>query len=41
MDDKGKSCVRRQIQDHCRNGGIVVAASHEPLGLNGASVELE
>jgi len=41
MDDKGKTCIRRQIQDHCRNGGIVVAASHEPLGLNGASVELE
>ena len=41
MDDKGKTCVRRQIQDHCRNGGIVMAASHEPLGLDGASVELE
>lgn len=41
MDEKGKACVREQIRDHCCRGGIVVAASHEDLGLNGTSVELE
>lgn len=41
MDERGRTEVRRQIHNHCSNGGIVVAVSHEPLGLNGASVELE
>ncbi|HLY06645.1 MAG TPA: heme ABC exporter ATP-binding protein CcmA [Rhizomicrobium sp.] len=41
MDEKGKACVREQIRDHCGRGGIVVAASHESLGLEGASVELQ
>lgn len=41
LDEKGKACVRREIDSHCRNGGIVVAASHESLGLAGATVGLE
>jgi len=41
MDEKGKACVREQISDHCRSGGIVVAASHENLGLDSAMVELQ
>jgi heme exporter protein A len=41
IDSKGKECIRRQIQEHCKKGGIVVAATHEPLGLEGASLELE
>lgn len=41
LDERAKTCVRGQISDHCRNGGIVVAASHEALGLGAASVELQ
>ena len=41
LDEKGKACVRQQIDEHCRNGGLVVAATHEPIGLSGALLELE
>ena len=41
IDAEGKTCFRRQIQEHCENGGIVVAATHEPLGVQGASLELQ
>lgn len=41
MDEKGRTCVREQISGHCRSGGIVVVASHENLGLESATVELE
>lgn len=40
MDERGRACVREQIRDHCHRGGIVVAASHENLGPDIASVEL-
>lgn len=40
LDEKAKHCVRAQIVRHCRRGGIVVAASHEELGINGASIDL-
>ena len=41
IDAEGKTCFRRQIQEHCENGGIVVAATHEPLGVRCASLELQ
>lgn len=41
LDEKGKACVRDQIEHHCRRGGIVVAASHESLELAGTSFELQ
>ena len=41
VDAKGKECMRRQIFNHCNSGGIVVAATHEPLGVEGASFVLE
>jgi heme exporter protein A len=41
IDEKGKECVRRYIQQHCAKGGIVVAATHEPLGAGGATLELQ
>jgi heme exporter protein A len=41
VDAEGKGCFQRQIQKHCGGGGIVVAATHEPLGVEGASLELE
>jgi heme exporter protein A len=41
IDAGGKVCFQQQIQKHCKDGGIVVAATHEPLGVEGASLELE
>ena len=41
IDAEGKACFRRQIRKHCKEGGIVVAATHEPLGLEGMSLDLE
>ena len=41
IDGEGKECIRRHIQEHCDKGGIVVAAMHEPLGLESALVELK
>ena len=41
IDAEAKACFRRQVQEHCENGGIVVAATHEPLGVQGASLELQ
>ena len=41
LDDGAKLCVRDRIREHCGKGGIVVAASHENLGCDGETVELE
>jgi heme exporter protein A len=41
IDEKGKECVRLHIQQHCARGGIVVAATHEPLDADGATLELQ
>lgn len=41
IDEKGKECIRQQIGAHRGKGGIVVAATHEPLGINCASLELQ
>jgi heme exporter protein A len=41
IDSTGKECIRRHIQEHCGKGGMVVAAVHEPLGVETASLELE
>ncbi len=40
LDADGKEFVRRLMERHCAGGGIVIAATHEPLGLQGASLEL-
>jgi heme exporter protein A len=40
LDAEGKSFVRTLIECHCAAGGIVVAATHEPLGVTGAALEL-
>lgn len=40
LDGEGKEFVRGLIEHHCTAGGIVVAATHEPLGLDGAALEL-
>ncbi|HEX4157484.1 MAG TPA: heme ABC exporter ATP-binding protein CcmA [Rhizomicrobium sp.] len=40
LDVEGKAFVRTLMERHCAQGGIVVAATHEPLGIPGASFEL-
>jgi heme exporter protein A len=40
LDAEAKSFVRGLMERHCARGGIVVAATHEPLGISGAALEL-
>jgi heme exporter protein A len=40
LDTAGKALVARLIARHCGDGGLVVAATHEPLGLNNESLKL-
>ena len=40
LDTAGKALVARLIARHCGAGGLVVAATHEPLGLNNESLKL-
>jgi heme exporter protein A len=40
LDAQGKLFVRTLMERHCAEGGIVIAATHEPLGLPGAALEL-
>lgn len=40
LDTEGKALVARLIALHCGAGGIVIAATHEPLGLGNESLKL-
>jgi heme exporter protein A len=40
LDAQGKISVRDLITAHCVSGGIVIAATHEPLGLDCARLTL-
>jgi heme exporter protein A len=40
LDVAGKGLVERLMALHCGQGGIVIAATHEPLGLNNESLKL-
>ena len=40
LDAEGKSFVRTLMERHCASGGIVIAATHEPLGVAGSALEL-
>jgi heme exporter protein A len=40
LDQEGKELVRQLIARHCDAGGLVVAATHEPLGVQSATLEL-
>jgi heme exporter protein A len=40
LDAEGKGFVRTLMERHCAGGGIVIAATHEPLGVEGAALEL-
>lgn len=33
LDQPGKALVARLIAEHCRMGGLAIAATHDPLGL--------
>jgi heme exporter protein A len=41
IDEEGRECVRRHIREYCAKDGIVVAATHEPLGAGGATLQLQ
>jgi heme exporter protein A len=40
LDREGKELVRQLIASHCDAGGLVVVATHEPLGVQSATLEL-
>jgi heme exporter protein A len=40
LDVAGKSLIARLIALHCGQGGIVIAATHDPLGLGNESLKL-
>jgi heme exporter protein A len=40
LDGAGKSLVARLMIEHCGRGGMVLAATHEPLGLSNQSIRL-
>jgi heme exporter protein A len=40
LDTDGKSLAANLIKSHCASGGIVIAATHEPLGVDGARLQL-
>ena len=40
LDVRGKAMVGRFVTAHCRDGGLVIAATHEALGLDCARLEL-
>jgi heme exporter protein A len=40
LDTAGKQLVARLIALHCGEGGMVIAATHEPLGLGNESLRL-
>ena len=40
LDVAGKGLVARLIALHCGQGGVVIAATHEPLGLSNESLKL-
>ncbi|HEY5049011.1 MAG TPA: heme ABC exporter ATP-binding protein CcmA [Rhizomicrobium sp.] len=40
LDFAGRALVAELIVQHCRDGGMVVAATHEPLGIPGRHLSL-
>jgi heme exporter protein A len=40
LDAAGKALVARLMIEHCGRGGMVLAATHEPLGLSNQSLKL-
>lgn len=40
LDDDGKALVAEKLTAHCASGGIAIAATHEPLGVDGLTLRL-
>jgi heme exporter protein A len=40
LDASGKALAAQFIADHCKSGGIAIAATHEPLGIECAKLVL-
>lgn len=40
LDDDGKALVSKHVAAHCASGGIAIAATHEPLDLDGLALHL-
>lgn len=40
LDARGRDMVRDLIEKHCAGGGIVLSATHEPIGTESRSIEL-
>ena len=40
LDTAGKGLIARLMIEHCGAGGMVLAATHEPLGLSNQSIKL-
>lgn len=40
LDTDGKLLAANLVKTHCASGGIVIAATHEPLGVDGARLQL-
>jgi heme exporter protein A len=40
LDANGKTLAADLVKSHCANGGIVIAATHEPLGIACARLQL-
>jgi heme exporter protein A len=40
LDADGKALVAGMVAAHCTQGGIAIAATHEPLGLDGPTLRL-
>ena len=41
LDAEGRSLAASMMAGHCVGGGIIVAATHQPLGLEGQTLTLE
>jgi len=41
LDSAGRALAAELMRDHCAQGGIVVAATHDPLGLDARLLRLE
>ena len=40
LDASGQALVAQLMARHCGHGGIIIAATHEPLGLGNESLKL-
>ena len=40
LDRSGQALVAQLMARHCGQGGIIIAATHEPLGLGNESLKL-